>query len=113
VNGVCNISYLFLRHLLKWIDKENEYDSWRVSVKKWAKLRVTYINTYCYYVRLLKGQTLLTSYGALFVNTVNDNVDDLDFQRHMSWLLCIQWVQLRSEVIVRFVDIGGIYYIPV
>jgi len=33
---------------------------------------------------------------------------DLDFQRHMLWSFCVQWVQLRSEVIVRFVDIGGI-----
>jgi hypothetical protein len=33
---------------------------------------------------------------------------DLDLQRHMSWLFCVQWVQLRWEVIVCFVDIGGI-----
>ena len=33
---------------------------------------------------------------------------DLDFQRHMSWSFCVQLVQLRSEVIVCFVDIGGI-----
>jgi hypothetical protein len=33
---------------------------------------------------------------------------NLDFQRHMSWSFCVQWVQLRWETIVRFVDIGGI-----
>ena len=32
---------------------------------------------------------------------------ELDFQRHML-SVCVQWVQLRWEVIVRFVDIGGI-----
>jgi hypothetical protein len=34
--------------------------------------------------------------------------EDLDFQRHMSWSLCAQWVQLRWEVIIGFADIGGI-----
>lgn len=29
-------------------------------------------------------------------------------QTNMTWSLCVQWVQLRSEVIVHFVDIGGI-----
>ena len=32
----------------------------------------------------------------------------MHFQRHMLWSFCVQWVQLRREVIVRFVDIGGI-----
>jgi len=31
----------------------------------------------------------------------------LDFQR--GGLLYVQWIQLRWEVIVRFVDVGGIY----
>jgi hypothetical protein len=33
---------------------------------------------------------------------------DLDFQRHMSWSFCIQWVQLRWEMIARLGDISGI-----
>jgi hypothetical protein len=33
---------------------------------------------------------------------------DLILQRHKSWSFCVQWVQLRWEVIIRFVDIGGI-----
>jgi hypothetical protein len=30
----------------------------------------------------------------------------LFFQRHMSWLVCVQWVQLRWEMIDRFLGIG-------
>jgi hypothetical protein len=34
---------------------------------------------------------------------------DLDFQRHMSWyILCSKFIELWWEVIVHFVDIGGI-----
>jgi hypothetical protein len=39
---------------------------------------------------------------------MGNSSQDLDFQRHMSWSFCIQWVQLRWKVIVRFVDISGI-----
>ena len=30
---------------------------------------------------------------------------DLDFKRLISWSFCVQWVQLRWEIIVRFIDI--------
>ena len=40
---------------------------------------------------------------------VPDPSQDQDVQRRMSWFFCVQWVQLRWEVIVRFVDIGGFY----
>lgn len=33
--------------------------------------------------------------------------DDKLSQHHMSWYYCIQWVQLRYEVIVRFVVFDG------
>jgi hypothetical protein len=33
---------------------------------------------------------------------------DRDIQRHTPCFFCILWVQLRWELIVRFVDIGGI-----
>ena len=33
---------------------------------------------------------------------------DLDFQLHMSWSFCVHQVQLKGEVVVSFVDIGGI-----
>ena len=33
---------------------------------------------------------------------------ELDFQRHMSWYFCLQWVQLIWEVIFSFVSIGRI-----
>ena len=42
------------------------------------------------------------------INRFNSSTFPTDFQRHMSWSFCVQWVQLRSEMIVRFADIGGI-----
>ena len=33
---------------------------------------------------------------------------DLDFQRHMSWSFCFVFTELRRDVVVRCVDIGGI-----
>jgi hypothetical protein len=41
----------------------------------------------------------------IFVPVLNQ---DMDFQRQSPWSFCVQWDQLRWEVIVRFVDIGGI-----
>jgi hypothetical protein len=42
-------------------------------------------------------------------NCLSEHVNhNMGFQGHMMCSFCIQWVQLRWEVLVRFVDIGGI-----
>ena len=47
----------------------------------------------------------INRFNHIFVSIPNQ---DLDLQAHMPGSLCVQWVQLKWEFIVLFVDISGI-----
>jgi hypothetical protein len=115
---ICSVCYRLF--IYAWTHKD--HDLWRCKIRSWLDkaYNVSGLN------RLMESQPYLLDlqWQCIYKQTITYWTDslplknvttlyalssqDLILQRHKSWSLCVQWVQLRWEVIIRFVDIGGI-----